>query len=141
MERRENGLVEIFARLYNARNTLGLKFCKRMPTKPVQPNVDTVPGIYMVEGEDSVSERNSRNPFGYPARRNLEVVLEIIAPLDSDIKALYRAVRKTVLGGSVNVADDSFIRESRTEGPAGYEVPDLQGMRMVLVLTYVDTGD
>ena len=140
MERREIALVEIYNRLYADRVALGLNFCKRMPCKPIQPDLKSVPGLYMIEGEDHIVERNSRHPFGYPARRSMEVILEILCDIEGDAKTLYSAVRKSVLGESVRVADDSFINELRTEGPASYEIPDLQGIRLILVLSYVDDG-
>ena len=95
----------------------------------------------MVEGIDSIVEYSSRTPTGYPARRMLEVTLEIISDKKTDIKTLFREVRSVVFSGGVVVADDkTIIKEVRTEGPTGYGLPGVLGIRLILFLMYKDEG-
>lgn len=139
MERREEGLEEIYRRISDARVELGLNGFKRTPTTAVTEQY--LPCIFMIEGVDEVDQYSSRTQAGYPCKRVLEVTLELITNKDVDIKQLYRDVRSVVFSGGVIVADDStFIREIRTEGPTGYGLPDVLGMRLVLLLSYNDAG-
>ncbi len=92
-----------------------------------------------IEGVDVVIKENSRNPLGYPSRRQLEVILEIIVERGVDIRALYTGIRSVVLSDAT-VAKNTFVMEIRTEGPSGYGLPDVSGMNLVLALTYTDNG-
>ena len=58
-----------------------------------------------------------------------------------DIKKLYRNVRSVVLADNPIVADNTFIREIRTEGPNGYGLPNVIGMQLVLAMFYTDEGN
>lgn len=139
MRNREDAIIEIVQRLTDAREVLGLKKLKRSPTKPISKS--HLPCIFIVEDTDEIVKHSTRGALGYPARRVLEIVLEIVSDSSYDIKQLYRDIRATVLANNPVVADDSFIRELRTEGPTGYGLPDVLGMRLVLALTYTDSGD
>lgn len=139
MINRELGVQEIYDRLYAAVGDLGLKGLKRSPTTTVDE--DFLPCIFMVEDVDEIVEHSARSSAGYPCKRMLEVTLEIIASRETDVKKLYSDVRSVVFGDGVVVADDNtFIRETRTEGPTGYGLPDVLGMRLVLILFYTDKG-
>ena len=139
MINREAGLQEIYDRIYAVKDVLGLKGFKRTPTKAIDEKF--LPCIFMVEDVDEIVEHSARSSTGYPAKRLLEVTLEIVTHRDTDIKQLYRDVRSAVFGESVIVADDNtFIRETRAEGPTGYGLPDVLGMRLVLVMFYNDKG-
>jgi hypothetical protein len=148
MENREAGLLEIKARIKAKRTNLGIVSFKRTPTRP--SGDDDLPCIFMLEGTDVIFKRASRNRLGYPAQRNLEVIIELVVNkiATPDIKSLYLNVRKTVFKvidsdppvyNSI-VADNVFINENRTEGPMGYGLPDIQAMRLVLDLIYTDEG-
>jgi len=139
MKNREDAIVAVVQRLTDARVSLGLQKLKRSPTTPI--NKDHLPCIFIVEDVDEIIKHSTRGVLGYPCRRVLEIVLEIITDNSYDIKNLYRQVRSTVLANNPVVADDSFIRELRTEGPTGYGLPDVLGMKLVLALTYTDSGD
>ncbi len=139
MQNREDGLLELYDRIRNAREALGLRAFKRTPTKPIDENL--LPCIFMIEGVDDIVDHSSRTQAGYPCKRVLEVTFEMITDRDVDIKVLYRNVRSVLFSEGVIVADDNtFIREIRTEGPTGYGLPDVLGMRLVLVLSYTDKG-
>ena len=102
----------------------------------------------MLEGIDKITKLSARGNTGYPAQRVLEVVIELVTTEKTDIKALYKLVRSTVFsvkGSNPKVynsrlVDDAFINENRTEGPIGYGLPDVLGMRLVLDLFYTDNG-
>jgi hypothetical protein len=103
----------------------------------------------MLEGDDNIFKRASRNKLGYPAQRSLEVVIELVVNKTvTDIKALYPELRKAVFKVrnsdpavySPIIADNVFINENRAEGPAGYGLPDIKVMRLVLDLIYTDGG-
>lgn len=139
MKAREDGLDTVYQRIYDSKETLGLKGFKRSPTKPIDEQY--LPCIFMIEGIDEVSTISQRGQFGYPMRRELEVVLEIVSSREYDIKQLYRDVRSVILADTPVVAENTFIREIRTEGPTGYGLPDVLGMRLVLAMFYTDKGD
>ena len=102
----------------------------------------------MSEETDSVLEHSKRNKTGYPAKRVLEVVLEIVVSDTTNIKQLYLDMRRVVftergsdpLVFNPVLAQNTFINENRTEGPTGYGLPDVLGMRLVLDLVYTDNG-
>jgi hypothetical protein len=104
----------------------------------------------MLEGTDTIIKRASRNNLGYPATRDLEVIIELVVNKKDtpDIKGLFVDLRKAVftvidsdpvMQTSI-VADNVFIQENRTEGPIGYGLPDIEVMRLVLDLIYIDGG-
>lgn len=148
MENRELGLLEIKERIKVARTALGLKTFKRTPTRPSQ--LGDLPCVFMLEGTDVIFKRASRGALGYPAHRSLEVIIELVVnkTVTTDIKGLFKDLRKAVftLRGSDPeeytpvVAKDTFIQENRTEGPLGYGLPDIEVMRLVLDLIYIDGG-
>lgn len=139
-DNREIGLLAIYNRIKAAKeaNTLVVTSFKRSPTKPIDEN--KLPCIFMIEGVDEVVKPSTRNPLGYPASRDLEVTLEIVSSATTDIKKLYRDVRLAVLKDGAVVTKNTLIREARTEGPTGYGLPDILGMRLVLLLSYMDEG-
>lgn len=148
MDKRELGLEEIFDRVKVKKDDLGVVAFHRTPTNPV--NEDNMPCVIMHEGDDYIIKAASRNNHGYPATRLLEVILEVIVK-DGDARALTRQIRgvvfseKNVTPQVINphlIPGDktTFIRESHTEGPSGYGLPGLLGMRLVLELIYIDGG-
>jgi len=140
MDLREQGLSEIYERVKAQAGSIGLEGFLRSPTKPVTDY--PLPCVFMDEGVDEVTKPSARNRDGYPCNRMLEVILEIAAKKDStvSIKQLYRNVRSVVFAGGPEVAEGTFIRELRAEGPTGYGLPDMIGMRLVLALFYLDDG-
>jgi hypothetical protein len=105
-----------------------------------------LPCIIMMEDVDSILKKSSRSTTGYPARRLAEIPIEIVTERTTDIKQLYLKVRKVIftdrntLEYSSLLARDVFINENRTEGPTGYGLPDILGMRLILDLIYTDEG-
>jgi hypothetical protein len=149
VENRELGLVEIFERVKAKKDDLGLVSFKRTPTSPIDPN--KLPAVLMFENIDLIVKKSSRHKLGYPARRKLEVILEIIVNTKNtsiDMKTLFRQLRLVVFTNrdeenpqlDPNVADGVFLDENRTEGPIGYGLPDVIGTKLVLDLFYTDNG-
>lgn len=135
---RELGVQEIYNRIKDNRVALGVNSCKRTPTKPITEY--KMPCVFIIEGVDEVLKANSRHPLGYTARRQLEVILEIIVERGTDIRKLYVDIRSAILMDAT-VAKNTFVNEIRTEGPSGYGLPDVSGMNLVLALTYTDNGN
>jgi len=146
MINRELGLNEIYERIKDRRTDIGVLTFKRTPTSPIQDS--DMPCIFMLEGTDNVIRQTQRNNTGYPARRVLEVILELVTTKDSDIKTMFRNMRQSVFAviGSdpimynARIVHNVSISENRTEGPVGYGLPDILAMRLVLDLVYVDDG-
>lgn len=146
MINRELGLDEIYERIKARRDVIGVKTFKRTPTSPIQDS--DMPCIFMLEEIDNVIKQSNRGNTGYPVRRVLEVVLELVTTKSTDIKTMYRTMRKSVFSiiGSdpfiynARIVDSVFIAENRTEGPIGYGLPDILAMRLVLDLVYTDDG-
>lgn len=146
MINRDEGLTEIYERIKANRTVLGIKTFKRMPTTPVKD--EQLPCIFMMEGVDNIVQHSTRNKTGYPAKRVLELRLELVTNRSTDIKQLYLDLRRTiftvrdsnpVLYNPV-IAKNTFISENRTEGPNGYGLPDILSMSLVLDLVYTDNG-
>jgi hypothetical protein len=137
MELRETCIEVIKGIIKDNKEQLGVVTCKRAPTNSITSSI--TPAIIIIEGDDVVLKKTSRGIKIYPVKRNLELILEIITVLGYDIKKLYRHVRSVVLQNPI-VADDCYIEEIRAEGPHGYELPDVKGMRLVLSLMYTDNG-
>jgi len=144
MINRELGLEEIYERIKAHRAVIGVATFKRTPTNPIQDS--DMPCIFMLEETDNVIKQNSRGNTGYPVRRVLEVVLELVTTKDVDIKTMYRKMRQAVFSVidsnpvlyNARIATNVFIAENRTEGPVGYGLPDILAMRLVLDLVYTD---
>ena len=137
MELREIGLEVLYQRVKIARRSLGIKTFKRSPTRPVQE--DDLLCIFMSEGSDKIVTPNSRNYLGYPARRELEVVFELINVYSFDMRAFYSRFRRVVLSDAI-LSEGVFVREVRANGPMGYNTPNVSGMQLVLSMTYTDNG-
>jgi len=146
MKYREMALTEIYERLKENHEALGITSFRRTPTSPVTKEM--LPCIHMFEGTDNIVKHGSRNKTGYPANRVLEVPIEIITPSGVDIKSMYNGVRRALFTerGSSPVAfnpilaPNTFINENRTEGPTGYGLEDFISMVLVLDLVYTDSA-
>lgn len=149
---RELGMDKIKQRLIADKDVLGLKSLKRNSNDPISKS--EMNAIYIFEGRDTITEHASRGFLGYPAKRLLEVDVEIITKNNRDgtaIKTLYNNVRRAVFCDKIIdtnttyvpnpiLADNVAIRELRTLGPGLYDVPELIGIKLVLGLIYIDNG-
>ena len=146
MDNKQAGLEEIYERIKEAKDDLGLLSFKWNPTKPVDQAM--MPSVVMTEDVDNIIQRSSRSKTGYPAKGVAEIVIEVFTSTDVDIKTLYRQLRKSVFAKRDSdpveydpcVANNVFINENRTEGPSGVGLPDVMGMSLVLDLVYTDNG-
>jgi hypothetical protein len=151
MENREIALQEIYNRIKANREFLGVKTFKRNPTQPVIEK--DLPTVFLTTENDVIHKRDSRGRSGYPATRVLEIVVELVAGTEIDLMSLFRDLRRVVfskVGSDMenfhidmiepNLYENTFINENRTEGPIGYGLPDVLGIRLVLDLVYSDNG-
>lgn len=137
MNKRDLAITALFNRIKAAKTTLGLVCCKVTPTKSLESY--SLPAVFLVEGVDRLLTTASRNPLGYPATREVEIICELVFPKSINIRQKYRDVRNVVLSSHILVEDTS-VKEIRAEGPTGYGLPDVVGMRLVLGLIYPDDG-
>jgi len=146
MINRELGLLEIKERLKENYVAIGLTTFRRNPTEALRE--EQFPYVIMEEGVDQIIERSGRNKTGYPAKRVLEVILEIGTLNTTNIRDLYNKVRTVIFTERGTdppvftpiVAQNVFINENRTEGPTGVDIPGILVMRLVLDLVYTDNG-
>lgn len=150
---RNDALLEIKRRIARDKDLLGLKSFNWNSNSPISK--ETVPSVYMFEGRDVIEKHNQGSKLGYPARRHLEINIEIVAKNDRNaagVKALLQKVKRTVFCNRIGegedivwtpepvVAKNSFIKELRIKGPGTYEVPELVGIKLVVGLWYIDNG-
>ena len=141
---REQALDEIYERIKSEYVALGVKTFRRTPTTPI--GKDEMPCIFMTEDVDNIVEHSRRSSTGYPAKRILELVIELVVSKETNIKQLYYDLRRVIFKEIDSdppvynpvLAKNAFINENRTEGPNGYGVQDIVGMRLVLDLVYTD---
>ena len=143
-DNRELGLLEIYERIKTNRSALGINTFKRTPTRPVQESDLTC--VLMIEGNDIIVKKSSRSTTGYPASRLLEVTIEVIAKKEIDVRTITRNLRSVIFTDRITgnpssiIAKNVFINENRTEGPMGFGMPNVVGIRLVLDLVYTDDG-
>lgn len=148
MEKRELGLTELFERVKADRTALGLVSFKKTPTRP--SDLGDLPCVFMLEGPDRIIKRSKRDTLGYPAHRVMEVTFESVVNKRGSVpvKTLNTDLRRTLFKirdsnppeYSGIIADNVFIAENRTEGPSSYGLPDIEVMRLIIDLTYIDGG-
>ena len=148
MIKKEEALLEIKERIKSVKDSLGLVTFIRNPTVPVDKS--EMPAIFMFDGVDHISKFSSICSTGYPAQGVAEIVVDLITAdkidnVSVDIKLMYRTVRAAifvnvnpVLRENGSVDPSVYFREARTEGPNGYGLPDIVGMRLILELFYTD---
>lgn len=148
MENRELALQDIYQRLkkqYDAGKLLVNTF-QRTPTVPVKE--EDLPAIFLLEDDDEVVKPSARNEFGYPATRKLEITIEVIIKTVDDadetetIGYMAKLVRASILKDGAHLANSktTAIREVRTEGPTGYGLPGVIGLKLVFEIIYDDAG-
>ena len=139
MIEREQGLLEIRNRLKSLMQSYPLKYFKRSPTRTITQ--DDVPALLILEGEDIIIKRSSKNYLGYPLQRALEIIVEIWDfTEDSDVKQLREEVLKEALENNGILAEGIIVREKKTIGPFNLNVPDVLAMQIVFEMVYRDDG-
>lgn len=148
MENREEALLEIVERIKLKKTELGLISFRRLPNRPSE--LEDLPCLFMLEGIDRIVKRASRDTLGYPATRVLEIPFEIVVNERSsfDVKVINQGLRRAIFQirnsdppeYSSRIAENTFIQENRTEGPTNYGLPDIESMRLIIDLTYIDGG-
>ena len=145
---KEQSIVEIENRILNAKSLIGLKAFYR--NNDILISKENVPCVKLIEGNDEIKEYSSRGNAGYPARRLLEIDVQIISIDQNDrgasIKNLFLIVRRAIFCVKVDgayvptpsLARNSYIREIRSVGPLPYETQGLIGIVLTIGLNYVD---
>lgn len=146
MDKRDQSLIELKERLRLRKDEIGIVSFKETPSGEISP--DKLPCVLMEEGVDSIIEHSGRKKSGYPARRILEVSFECIVNSKSvsprnfckDVRRCLFLEKGSDTQININVAELSFIKENRMEGPFGYGLPNINGMKLILDLIYIDDG-
>lgn len=150
MIKKEIACVAFRDRIESVKDECGLKTFIRNPTRPADD--DDLNAVFLIEGVDTILEYSSRGGNTFPVKRAAEIIIEIVTnAVDADgvpinIKEIFSTVRRAVFVNINPVAEDgkvdktTFFREIRTEGPLGYGLPNILGMRLVLELFYIDNG-
>ena len=137
MENREAGLQVLYNRIKDERTSLGIKTFRRTPSTPVEEK--HLLCVFMSEGIDRIAQPSTRNWLGYPARRELEIIFEMIAVDTFDIRDFFTRFRTVVLS-SATLTSDCIVREVRALGPQGYGMPNVIGLQLILSMSYTDNG-
>lgn len=136
MIRRDNAIGETKEWIKAQKDVLGLKALKRTPTAPVDSS--RFPAIFIHEGDDTIIKPGKQHWHGYPAVRKVEVVYEMWANSNADIRAMYEQLRNILL--SNKLSDGSLIKESRAFGPFNGGISGAVCMQLVMELSYLDDG-
>lgn len=122
---------------------------KLNPTIPFE--AEDLPGISIIEGPDGKIKSSSRGHGNVGDKRLAEIIIEWAVTEDHDpsIKELNKKIRKAILENPFPIIDQTtgkpklglFWRESHFEGPMGYGLPGVYGMRLILELYYTDVEE
>lgn len=145
MDSREIAVNELIARLQARKEEIGLVKFLETPSGEIDP--DKLPAILLEEGTDQINTHSNRTKSGYPSKRMLELSFECVVDVRStNIRDFCKSVRralfldKEVDQVDVQLSDDVFMIEDKMEGPFGYGLPNVNGMRLILNLFYTDEG-
>lgn len=142
---REIGITELIARLKERKEELGLVSFLETPSGEVDP--EKLPAVALHEGVDAIEKYSNRTASGYPAKRSLVVVFECLVDVRNvGIRSFCKDVRRALFldrtTNQINIflAPEVYIKEVEMEGPIGYGLPNLNGMKLTLNLYYTDEG-
>lgn len=147
MKKRVLALAEIKRRIAAAKTALGIKTFRHNVRTPILK--EDLVALLVFDGIDEIVEKSARNATGYPQKRIMEVALEIIHLADPAVSIYqrYNDLRAVVLVDPwpVKLENGSpdgmtMLSELRAEGPSGYGLPDVEGIRLILGLSYTDDG-
>ena len=149
MKKRVLALAEIKKRIKDQRTTLagGVKSFHTNVQRALRE--DELPAICLSEGVDEITKRAARNKRGLPCERSVELVVDLV-----DFTNTGRDIRKSIIDIREVILEDihpvleangtpdfsTSLSELRIEGPFGYGLQDVEGIRLVLGLNYVDNG-
>lgn len=138
MVNRELGLAEVEKRCRPLYNSLSLKNVMRVPSRAIDE--DDMPCILIMEGDDDIVNRSSRDFIGYPCKRKLDVIVECWDLASGNVRNICLEARKAVLASKGVLLNGVVINESKTVGPFNLGVPNMLGMRIIFNLFYKDDG-
>jgi len=138
IDNREIGLVEVLERCQTLLTTIPLKNVFRVPNKQIDQ--DDMPCVLLLESEDVVTKRSTTNFIGYPCARNMQVIIECWDLISGDAKNIKNEVLKAVLADKGKLGTGRLIREVKLLGPINFNIPNIEGFRVILEMTYNDLG-
>lgn len=143
MSDRDVALTEIQRRIDAAHETIGLSTFKQTPT--TGGKVSEMPICYMTAGTDAIVKRTKRSVTSKGCTRKLEVIIEIVGSVQSNVLNMCRSVRDAIMVDCNPVKDEngnsvltSYIYEERMEGPVGYGIENIEAIVLVINLVYTD---
>lgn len=131
--------VEIEKRLSPLFSSYPLNYFMRNPDETV---IKThMPCVLIMEGEDSIKSYSQRTYAGYPCKRDFEVFVEVWDLKDGDVRDLKKQSLALALGNASGVLlNNVTVREKKTIGPFNFGLPGVEGMRIILEISYKDNG-
>lgn len=139
MENRILGVTEIYDRLKPLFVSYPIKFLAISPDYKLEKI--TVPSVIILEGTDEIIKRANRNYLGYPAYRQLEVIVECWESTLDGVRSLYQAARNVVLASEgILLTKEIIVREAKAVGPFNLDIPGVKGMRIIFLMDYQDEG-
>lgn len=146
MIKRVLAMAEIKERIEAARVALGIKTFHQNLQRGLKG--DELTALCVSEGADEIVKRTSRNPRGLPQDRFVEIIIDLVAVKSElpDIRKRIIDTREVILVDIYPVKFEgvndttTFLSELRIEGPFGYGLPNVEGIRLVLGLNYIDSG-
>lgn len=147
MKKRVLAVAEIKKRIKDARTALGVTSFHYNPQRGLIGS--DLRAVCLTEGIDDIIKRSSRDPRGFPLHRGVELIVDIVDNVTptSDICKVCIDVREVIMDTIYPVTVDgvvdptTFLSELRIEGPFGYGIPDVEGIRLILYLNYIDPGN
>jgi len=128
----------IKASITAAKTTIGLKTFKWAAEDP-SINFDELSCVFLGVGPDDIKKYCNRGHLGYPAAREAQIVVELVVEASVSIETMFQALRKAILD-NYQISATSTIREIKSIGPIGYNIPGVKGASLILGLDYIDSG-
>jgi len=135
---REAGMTELMARLNPLFVSVPLKYIERNPSRQIKDN--EIPAVLVYEVDDIIVATSKRDFLGYPVLRAFEIVIELWDWATGDVMALKTEVCKAALASSGVLAQGVTICEKQMSGPANYNIPAAQALKVVFEMKYKDLG-
>lgn len=139
MENRVLGLERVYALLVPLFKSYPLEFFGFSPDYTIDQI--KLPAVIILEGADEITKRASRGYLGYPAKRELEIIVECWDSSLQGCRDLYQQVRSILLvNEGVLIPSSVVVREIRAVGPFNLDLPAIKGIRIIFGMNYTDSG-
>ena len=138
MTTRELGTSELFKRVKPFINTGLIKKVFEYPDRQV--DASDMPCVIVMQGEDKIVKRSTRNYLGYPCGRELIIVVECWDHSSGSVSTIRDTILEAILQNSGILIPKVLIREQKQIGPFNLGVPKVLGIRMYFEMNYTDDG-